>query len=87
MKRKLLGGALVIAACCAIFGAAGYTRTTVVQAQGCSKTVDGKQTATESGTLVCDCTIKATTCGCVVTVPCPPGGGDGGFETESGGAQ
>lgn len=85
MKRKLLGGALVIAACCAIFGVAGSTRTTVVQAE-CKKTVDGKQIPTESGTLVCDCTAKGTSCGCVVTVQCP-GGGEGGFEIESGGSQ
>lgn len=82
MKRKLLGGALAIAACCAIFGAAGYDQTTVVQAN-CTKTMNGKSLATESGTLVCDCTATGSSCACVVTVECPKGGGE--FEVAQGG--
>jgi hypothetical protein len=83
MQRKLLGGALAIAACCAIFGAAGYDQTTVVQAD-CTKTINGKQLATESGTLVCDCTVTGTSCACIVPTDCPKGGG-GDFDVEAGG--
>jgi hypothetical protein len=84
MKRKLIGGALTIAALSAIFGAAGYTRTTVVKAD-CTKTIPGKSLATESGTLVCDCTNGGPSCSCIVPAPCPPGGG--GIGIEEGGSQ
>ena len=75
MKRKLIGGALAIAACSAIFGAAGFHRASVVRAQ-CKETVNGKSLNTESGTLVCDCTIAGSTCSCIVPKDCPGGGGD-----------
>ncbi len=84
MKRKILGGALMIAALSAIFGVAGYTHTPVVRAD-CTKTVSGKNIATESGTLVCDCTVTGASCSCILPAPCPPGGGD--FETEQGNSE
>jgi len=72
MKRKLLGGMLAIAACCAIFGAVADNRSSVVQAQ-CKQTQAGKQLATGDGTLVCDCTGGGTTCSCIVPADCPKG--------------
>lgn len=80
MKRKLLVGALVIAAGSAIFGMTSYTHPTVVKAD-CTKTVPGKNIATESGTLVCDCTATGSSCSCILTAPCtqpPPQGGEEG---------
>ena len=73
MKRKLLGGTLAIAACCAVFGAVAYDSSSVVQAQ-CKQTQAGKQLATGDGTLVCDCTGGGSTCSCIVPVDCPKGG-------------
>jgi hypothetical protein len=85
MMRNLLGGALMIAAFCAVLGVLGYSSSTVSQAQGCKKTINGKNVATESGTLVCDCTVAGTSCACVVSTDCPPGGD--GFDIEGGGSQ
>jgi hypothetical protein len=80
MKRKLLGGVLMIAALSAILGVLNFTHTTVVQAD-CTAKVNGKSVTTESGTLVCDCTATGSSCSCIVPVLCQPpgpGGEEGG---------
>jgi len=45
----------------------------VVGAQGC--TVSGKQMSASDGTLLCDCTVRGTSCNCIITCP-PKGDGD-----------
>lgn len=73
MKRKLLGGALMIAAFSAILGVLNFTHTTVVKAE-CTAKVNGKNVTTESGTLVCDCTASGASCSCIIPIPCQPPG-------------
>jgi hypothetical protein len=52
---------------------------------GC--TIAGKATYLPDGTPACDCVASQSTGTCTCIIKCPSGGGDDGFEIESGGAQ